>query len=75
MVLQTTLITYAISLIINSVYLYFDIRNSKTNITLNDYFLVLTPIVNTVVSISIIIIEALLIIHSVDWDNLFKKNK
>lgn len=73
MVLQTTLITYTISLIINSVYLYFDIRNSKTNITLNDYFLILTPIINTVVSISIIIIETLLIIHLVDWENLFKK--
>lgn len=73
MVLQATLVTYTISTIINSVYLYFDIRNSKTSITLNDYFLIFAPIVNTVVSISIIIIEALLIIHSVNWDNLFKK--
>ena len=66
---------YVISLFLNLIYLLNDIRNSKTKAILNDYFLILTPIVNTIVSLSIIIIETLLIIHSVDWDNIFKKKK
>ena len=74
MVFHATLVTYLISLTINSIYLYFDIKESKEKATLSDYFLILTPIVNTVVSISIIIIESLLVIHSVDWIKIFKKN-
>jgi hypothetical protein len=68
-----TATTYIISLVLNLIYLFIDIKGSKTKATLSDYFLIFTPIVNTVVSISIIIIEALLIVHSVDWKNLFKK--
>jgi hypothetical protein len=68
-----TATTYIISLVLNLIYLLIDIKGSKTKATLSDYFLIFTPIVNTVVSISIIIIEALLIVHSVDWKNLFKK--
>jgi hypothetical protein len=76
MIFRTTLATYLVSLLINSIYLYIDIRNSKTNATFNDYFLIFTPIVNTVATVSIITIEALLIIHSVDWSKIFKnKNK
>jgi hypothetical protein len=74
MVFHATLVTYIISLTINSIYLHFDIKGSKKKATLSDYFLILTPIVNTVVSISIIIIESLLLIHSVDWIKIFKKN-
>ena len=74
MMFHATLVTYIISLTINSIYLYFDIKGAKEKATLSDYFLILTPIVNTVVSISIIIIESLLVIHSVDWIKIFKKN-
>lgn len=73
MILLSTLFTYFISLIINSVYLYFDIKGSKTKTTLSDYFLLFTPIVNTIVSISIIIIEVLLITHSIDWSKFSNK--
>jgi hypothetical protein len=76
MIFRTTLATYLVSLLINSVYLYIDIRNSKTKVTLSDYFLIFTPIVNTVATVSIITIEALLIIHLIDWSKIFKnKNK
>ena len=43
MVFHATLVTYIISLTINSVYLYFDIKGSKEKATLSDYFLILTP--------------------------------
>jgi hypothetical protein len=73
MVLQATLVTYTISSIINFVYLYFDIKGSKTKTTLSDYFLLFIPIVNTIVSVSIIIIEVLLIAHSIDWGKFSNK--
>jgi hypothetical protein len=74
--IKTATATYLVSLLINWVYLHIDIRNSKTKITLSDYFLIFIPIFNTITSISIITVETLLIIHSVDWSKIFKnKNK
>ena len=72
MILKTVLIIYVISLVINLIYLFTDIKSSRTKPIASDYFLIFTPIFNTAVSLSIIVIETLLVINSIDFDEIFK---
>jgi hypothetical protein len=72
MILKTVLIIYVISLVINLIYLFTDITSHRTKPMVSDYFLIFTPIFNTAVSLSIIVIETLLVINSIDFDEIFK---